>query len=76
MEDVGMQYFCMKAAQDAVNKAVDMVGGAALAKGRPLERYYRDVRAGIMHPLSGVDDLELIGKYAFGLPFDVESRYV
>jgi len=75
-EAIGMQYFCMKAAQDVVNKAVDMVGGAALAKGRPLERYYRDVRAGTMHPVGGFDALELIGKHAFGLPFDVEPRYV
>ena len=76
MEAVGMQYFCMKAAQDVVNKAVDMVGGAALARGRPLERHYRDVRAGTMHPIGGFDALELIGKHAFGIPFDVEPRYV
>ena len=53
-----------------------MVGGAALAKGWPLERYYRDVRAGSMHPLGGFDALELIGKHAFGLPHDVEPRYI
>ena len=75
-EAIGMQYFCMRAAQDVVNKAVDMVGGGALAKGRPLERYYRDVRAGTMHPVGGFDALEMIGKHAFGLPFDVEPRYV
>ena len=71
-----MQYFSMKTAQDVVNKAMDMVGGAALAKGRPLERYYRVVRAGSMHPLGGFDALELIGKHAFGLPHDVEPRYI
>jgi acyl-CoA dehydrogenase len=76
MEAVGMQYFCMKTAQDVVNKAMDMVGGAGLAKGRPLERYYRDVRAGTMHPIGGFDALELIGKHAFGLPFDVEPRFI
>ena len=54
----------------------DMGGGAALAKGRPLERYYRDVRAGTMHPVGGFDALELIGKHAFGLPFDVAPRFV
>ena len=75
-EAVAMQYFCMKAAQDVVNKAVDMVGGAALARRLPLERYYRDVRAGTMHPISGFDALELIGKRAFGLHRDVEPRYV
>ena len=76
MEAVGMQYFCMKTAQDVVNKAMDMVGGAGLAKGRPLERYSRDVGAGTMHPIGGFDALELIGKHAFGLPFDVEPRFI
>ena len=54
MYAVGMQYFCMKTAQDVANKAMDMLRGAALAKGRPLELYYRDVRAVSMHPFVGV----------------------
>ena len=76
VEAVAMQYFCMRSAMDVVSKAVDMVGGAALARRLPLERYYRDVRAGPIHPISGFDALELIGKHAFGLPRDVEPRYV
>ena len=76
IDGIAMQYFCMHTAVDVVNKAVDMVGGAALAKRLPLERYYRDVRAGPMHPLGGFDALEVIGKHAFGLPRDVEPRYV
>jgi alkylation response protein AidB-like acyl-CoA dehydrogenase len=76
VEAVSMQYFCMRAAMDVVNKAIDMVGGSALARRLPLERYYRDVRAGPMHPISGFDALEVIGKHAFGLPRDVEPRYV
>ena len=76
VEATGMQYFCMRAAMDVVNKAMDMVGGAALAKRLPLERYYRDVRAGPIHPIGGFDALELVGKHAFGLPRDVQPRYV
>jgi alkylation response protein AidB-like acyl-CoA dehydrogenase len=76
VEAVSMQYFCMKSAIDVVGKAVDMVGGAALARRLPLERYYRDVRAGPMHPISGFDALELIGKHAFGLSRDAQPRYV
>ena len=76
VEAVAMQYFCMRAAMDVVNKAMDMVGGAALARRLPLERYYRDVRAGPMHPIGGYDALELIGKHAFGLHRDVQPRYV
>ena len=76
VEAVAMQYFCMRTAMDVVNKAMDMVGGAALARRLPLERYYRDVRAGPMHPIGGYDALELIGKHAFGLHRDVQPRYV
>jgi alkylation response protein AidB-like acyl-CoA dehydrogenase len=76
VEAIGMQYFCMKSAVDVVNKAVDMVGGASLARRLPLERHYRDVRAGPIHPIGGFDALELVGKHAFGLPRDVQPRYV
>ncbi len=76
VEAVAMQYFCVKSAIEVVGKAVDMVGGAALARRLPLERYYRDVRAGAMHPISGFDALEVIGKHAFGLHRDVEPRYI
>jgi alkylation response protein AidB-like acyl-CoA dehydrogenase len=76
VDAIKMQYFCTKTAVNVVDKAVDMVGGAALAKRLPLERYYRDVRAGPMHPISGFDALELIGKHAFGIPWNVEPRYV
>ncbi len=76
VEAVAMQYFCVRSAMDVVSKAVDMVGGAALARRLPLERYYRDVRAGPIHPIGGFDALELIGKHAFGLSRDVEPRYV
>ena len=46
------------------------------AKRLPLERHYRDVRAGPIHPIGGFDALELVGKHAFGLSKDVQPRYV
>ena len=73
---IAMQYFCMHTAVDVVNKAVDMVGGSALARRLPLERYYRDVRSGPIHPIGGYDALEVIGKHAFGIPRDSEPRWV
>ena len=76
IDALAMQYFCMKTAVDVVNKAFEIVGGAALAKRLPLERYYRDVRAGPIHPLGGYGALELIGKHAYGLHRDVKPRYV
>lgn len=75
VDAVAMQYFCMHKAVEVVNKAIDMVGGAALAKRLPLERYYRDIRSAPMHPIGGYDALEMIGKQAFGLSKDCEPRW-
>jgi len=41
VDAIAMQYFCMRTAVEVVDKAVHMVGGAALARHLPLERYYR-----------------------------------
>ena len=77
VEGTAAQYFVMHTAVDVVNKAIELVGGAALAKRLPLERYYRDVRAGPIHPIGGYDALEMIGKHAFGIPIrDSKPRWV
>jgi alkylation response protein AidB-like acyl-CoA dehydrogenase len=76
IDALAMQHFCMHTAVDVVNKAIDMMGGSALAKRLPMERYYRDVRSGPMHPISGYDALEVIGKHAFGIPRDSDPRWV
>ena len=44
------------------DKALRIAGGAGVGRGLPLERLFRDVRAGLMHPPSGDSALELIGK--------------
>ena len=76
VDAIANQYFCMSTAVEVVDKAVAMCGGASLAKGLPLERYLRDVRVGPIHPVGGFHALEVIGKHAFGIPRDVEPRYV
>jgi alkylation response protein AidB-like acyl-CoA dehydrogenase len=50
---------------DVVDKAMRIVGGASLSKDLPLERYYRDVRAGLHNPPMDDVTLTLIGKSAF-----------
>jgi alkylation response protein AidB-like acyl-CoA dehydrogenase len=47
--------------------ALQLAGAAALERGLPLERYFRDVRAAPMHPPSGDAALELIGRHALGI---------
>lgn len=47
--------------------ALRVVGAAGLSRSRPLERYFRDVRAGLGHPPPDDAALALIGKTALGL---------
>jgi len=51
-----------------VDLALRAVGGQAYFKRLPLERFFRDVRAGLFHPLDSDETLELLGKSAFGIP--------
>src|SRR5919108_3196661 len=52
-----------------VDLALRAVGGQAYFKRLPLERLFRDVRAGLFHPFDSDDTLEFLGKSAFGIPF-------
>jgi alkylation response protein AidB-like acyl-CoA dehydrogenase len=51
-----------------VDLALRAVGGQSYFKRLPLERLFRDVRAGLFHPLDSDETLELLGKSAFGIP--------
>ena len=44
------KYFATVTAVEVVDKAMLIVGATAYFKGHPLERHYRDVRAGAFHP--------------------------
>lgn len=49
--DFGLvKYNAVHLANQVVDKAMKIVGGAALSKNLPLERLYRDVRAGLHNP--------------------------
>lgn len=50
-----------------VDLAMEIVGSVGIFKKHPLERYYRDVRAGTNHPFSNGRMRELIGKNALGI---------
>jgi alkylation response protein AidB-like acyl-CoA dehydrogenase len=49
------KYTATNNAIDVVDHAMRVVGGASMTKSLPLERYYRDVRGGVVHPMH--DDL-------------------
>jgi alkylation response protein AidB-like acyl-CoA dehydrogenase len=50
----------------AVDRCLDLVGSVGLMRRLPLERYYRDVRAGRMHPPNDERALEILGAREVG----------
>lgn len=58
------KYLCTNAAVDAADQALRIAGGFALTRTLPLERLYRDARAGLTHPPNDDAALELIGRAA------------
>ena len=61
------KYFATNNAIRIVDLAMEVVGAIGIFKKHPLERYYRDVRAGTNHPFSNARMRELIGKNALGI---------
>ena len=57
-----------------VDLALRAVGGSSYFKRLPLERLFRDVRAGLYHPFDSDESLEFLGKSAFGIPIDGRTR--
>ncbi|MCA9930778.1 MAG: acyl-CoA/acyl-ACP dehydrogenase [Anaerolineales bacterium] len=51
-------------ANDVTDKALRIAGGTSITRALPLERYFRDVRAGAMQPPSGDTALEIVGRAA------------
>ena len=56
------KYVVTDAAVRAVDRCLQITGAAALYRRLPLERMYRDVRAGPFHPPSNDRALEIIGR--------------
>ena len=69
--------FVMETCFQTVDKAMRMVGGAALFKKNPMEQMYRDARAAIIHqPFAGMEGKALLGRRIFGLPVYTNPRSV
>jgi alkylation response protein AidB-like acyl-CoA dehydrogenase len=64
---VAVKHLITETANEVTDKALRIAGGLSLTKSLPLERYFRDVRAGLMQPPSGDTALEIIGQHAIAL---------
>ena len=62
-----VKYLATNNAIKVTDLALRVVGAAGLARALPLERYFRDVRAGLGHPPMDDAALTQIGKAALGL---------
>lgn len=60
------KYVATNNALKVVDSAMRIVGGASLAKSSPLERYYRDVRAGLHNPPMDNTVLSILASEALG----------
>lgn len=58
------KHLVTETANQVTDKALQIAGGASLTRDLPLERHFRDTRAGLMQPPSGDAALELIGQGA------------
>jgi alkylation response protein AidB-like acyl-CoA dehydrogenase len=77
MDVIACHQFTMETALGVVDKAMRLVGGAALFRSSPLEQMYRDARAAILHqPFAGYDGRGWLGKLAFGLEPGIMPRWV
>ena len=62
-----VKHVAVETALQTTDKALRVAGAAGIDKGLSLERYFRDVRGGLMHPPSGDAALEFVGRRALGL---------
>ncbi len=69
------KYVATNNALRAVDLMMEIVGAHGYLKKFPMERYFRDVRAGVNHPLSNARARELIGKSALGIGLGEMPRW-
>jgi alkylation response protein AidB-like acyl-CoA dehydrogenase len=65
----------INAANDVVDRALDLSGGAAAFRANRLEQIFRDVRMGRFHPGNTLLAHELIGKMCVGVDPDSKPRW-
>jgi len=64
---VSAKYHAVETAKKVVDRAFDINGGSGMFKRSELERLYRDVRAGTIHPANSMLVHEIVGKSALGV---------
>jgi alkylation response protein AidB-like acyl-CoA dehydrogenase len=74
-EITAVKYCVVNAAVEAVDRCFRMVGGSGVYRRLPIERMFRDVQAGPLHPPTNDLALEGLGRAALGIPPDALPRW-
>jgi alkylation response protein AidB-like acyl-CoA dehydrogenase len=61
------KYVAVNNAVAILDLAMEVAGGSGYYRRAPLERWFRDARAGTIHPVNNLDTEELVGKTALGI---------
>ena len=69
------KYVAVNNAIRIVDYCMEIVGAHGFLRRSPLERMFRDVRAGVNHPLSNARAREFIGKSALGIAMSTTPRW-
>lgn len=72
---VAAKHNVVTGAQQVVDMAMTMSGGAGMFKGNELERLYRDVRCGGFHPANSLLAHEIVGKISLGIDLGEQPRW-
>jgi alkylation response protein AidB-like acyl-CoA dehydrogenase len=70
-----VKYAAVNNAIRIVDYCMEITGAHGYLRRNPLERMFRDVRAGMNHPLSNARAREFIGKVALGVPLSTVPRW-
>lgn len=69
------KYHAVEGAWRAVDRALDVTGGAGIFRSQSYERLIRDARLGRIHPANSFLTHEVVGKTALGISLDEQPRW-
>lgn len=72
---VAMKHNAVEAAKRVVDRAMSISGGSGFFRTSEVERLYRDVRAGGLHPANTLLSYEIVGKIALGIDLGEQPRW-
>jgi acyl-CoA dehydrogenase len=70
VESLSCRFVLGRSARAAVDKAMELAGGASFFRSAKIERLFRDIQGVRFHPVQDKPQTALAGRFALGLPLD------